>query len=264
MLFLRTGNFLTHAAVDGPPHAPAVVFVNGIGTDLRIWNDVVASLLPKVKAIRCDKRGHGLSELPPGEATMADLADDVAALMDQLRVARAVVVGVSVGGMIAQSLAARHPRRVAGLVLCCTAARIGDTAMWQARIDTVAAKGIEALADAVLARWFPPAVAARIPERAAGMRRMLQRTDPAGYAAVAAALRDADLTEATRALQLPTLCIAGSEDASTPPALVQSLASLIQDAEYLELAGSGHLPSVDAPTPTARAIENFLVEISHV
>ena len=263
MLFLRANGILTHAAVEGPPHAPAVVFANSLGTDFRIWNAVVARLGPRIRTIRYDMRGHGLTEATPGDYAIVTLADDLAALLEALRVRGAVVVGLSVGGMVAQALAARRPELVRALVLCCTAARVGDHGLWQARIDAVRAGGMAALADAVIARWVPPAVAARIPELVDGLRLMLLRTPAEGYAGICAALRDADLSNATRGLRLPTLCIAGSDDPATTPDVVGALAKMFNDARFVTLPGSGHLPPVDAPEATARQIESFLAEISH-
>lgn len=263
MIFLRANGILTHAALDGPPHAPAVVFANSLGTDLRIWDAVAARLGPRVRTVRYDMRGHGLSEATAGDYAMEVLADDLAALLDAVRVRGAVVVGLSVGGMVAQALAARRPDLVRGLVLCCTAARIGERALWQARIDAVRQQGMAALADAVIARWFPAAVIARIPEAVEGLRLMLLRTPPEGYAGICAALRDADLVPSTQALKLPTLCLAGSEDPATSPAVVQGLADLIEGARLSVIEGSGHLPIIDAPEATARHIESFLAEISH-
>jgi 3-oxoadipate enol-lactonase len=262
MIFLRANGLLTHCAVDGPPHAPAVVFANSLGTDLRIWDAVVARLGPRVRTIRYDMRGHGLSE-GGGPVAMAQLAEDLAALLDALRVRGAAIVGLSVGGLVAQALATARPDLARALVLCCTAARVGDVATWQARIDAVTAGGMAILVDAVMARWFPPAIAERHPDLVAGCRLMLLRTPADGYAGICAALRDADLTETTRRLAQPTLCLAGSEDAATPPAIVQALAALIAGSRYFELAGSGHLPCLDAPEATARAIEAFLAEITY-
>jgi 3-oxoadipate enol-lactonase len=263
MLFLRANGILTHASAEGPPHAPAVVFANSLGTDFRIWNAVMARLGPRVRTIRYDMRGHGLTQATPGDYTMDTLADDLAALLDALRVRGAVLVGLSVGGMVAQAVAARRPELVRGLVLCCTAARVGDHALWQARIDAVRGDGMASLADAVIARWFPPTIAARIPDLVEGLRLMLLRTPAEGYAGICAALRDADLTGTTRALRLPALCLAGSDDPATTPAVVGALASLIDGARFVTLPGSGHLPPVDAHEATARQIDSFLAEISH-
>jgi 3-oxoadipate enol-lactonase len=260
MRFAEHNGLLTHFAIEGAPFQPTVVFANSLGTDLRAWNAMVALLGPRVRTLRYDMRGHGLSSLGGASPSMHDLAADLAALMDAVAVRHAVVVGLSIGGMVAQALAAARPDLVRALVLSDTAARIGDVALWQARIDAVTAGGMAALTDGVIARWFPPAVQARDPMLVDGMRMMLLRTSPQGYAALCGALRDADLTSATAALTLPTLCVCGSDDLATTPTIVQGLAALISGARYVEIAGSGHLPPVDAPAETARAIEAFLVE----
>lgn len=260
MRFAEHQGLLTHFAIDGSPFQPTVVFANSLGTDLRAWDAMVALLGPRVRTLRYDMRGHGLSSLGGAAPTMQDLAADLAALMDAVAVRHAVVVGLSIGGMVAQALAKARPDLVRALVLCDTAARIGDSALWQQRIDAVTTGGMAALTDGVIARWFPQAVQARDPMLIEGMRMMLLRTSPQGYAALCGALRDADLTDATRALKVPTLCLCGSDDLATTPAIVQGLAGLIAGARYVEIAGSAHLPPVDAPAETAAAITAFLVE----
>lgn len=260
MRFAEHQGLLTHFAIEGTPFQPTVVFANSLGTDLRAWNALVHVLGPRIRTLRYDMRGHGLSSLGGASPSMHDLAGDLAALMDAVAVRHAVVVGLSIGGMVAQALAAARPDLVRALVLSDTAARIGDVALWQQRIDTVTADGMAALTDGVIARWFPPAVQERDPLLVEGMRMMLLRTSPAGYAALCGALRDADLTASTAALKLPTLCLCGSDDLATTPAIVQALAALISGARYVEIAGSGHLPPVDAPAETAAAITAFLVE----
>src|SRR6056297_460082 len=129
-----------------------VVFLNSLGTDLRIWDAVIAGLGANVPLLCLDKRGHGLSD--EGEITMNLLVEDVAALMNHLGLSHAVICGVSVGGMIAQGLATARPDLVAGLVLCCTGTRIGNAEGWNARIDTVRRDGIAAMSEAILERWF--------------------------------------------------------------------------------------------------------------
>jgi 3-oxoadipate enol-lactonase len=260
MRFAEHNGLLTHFVLEGPPFAPVVVFANSLGTELRIWNAAVEILGARVRTLRYDMRGHGLSSLGRGTPDMAALAADLAAIMDALGLRHAVVVGLSIGGMVAQALAAARPDLTRALVLCDTAPRIGDAALWQARIDAVSQGGMTALTDGVIARWFPQAVQARDPLLVEGLRTMLLRTAPEGYAALCAALRDADLTEATAALRLPTLCLCGSDDVATTPVMVRAMAALIPNARYAEIAGSGHLPPVDAPAATMAAIEAFLVE----
>ena len=232
-----------------------VVFLNSLGTDFRIWDEVIARLAPGTPTLCLDKRGHGLSD--EGPVTMDLLAGDVAALMDHLGLGKALLSGVSVGGMIAQALAATRPDLTAGLVLCCTGTRIGDAEGWNARIDTVTREGIAAIAGAILERWFSPGFRTTRSADLAGYRNMLLRTPATGYAATCAAIRDSDLTETTRALRLPALCIAGTEDRATPPELVRALAALIPGALFEMLGECAHLPPVEAPEAVARALREM-------
>ncbi|MEK9661133.1 MAG: alpha/beta fold hydrolase, partial [Alphaproteobacteria bacterium] len=143
-----------HYADERQGRALTLVFVNSLGTDFRIWDAVVARLPGHMGAVRHDKRGHGLSDAPPAPYALDDHVGDLAALLDHLRTGPAVIVGVSVGGMIAQALALSRPDLVEALVLCDTGACIGTEQMWNDRIDAVSANGLESIADAILLRWF--------------------------------------------------------------------------------------------------------------
>jgi len=247
-----------HTLRDGPTEATTLVFANSIGTDARVWDRVIGRLGGRFHTLRYDKRGHGLSETPAGPYTIDDHVADVAGLFDALGIGRAVVVGLSVGGMIAQGLAAARPALVAGLVLCDTARRIGPPEMWDQRIAAIRAGGIAALAEPILERWFSARFRESRPEELAGWRAMLTRTPVEGYLGTCAAIRDADLTTAARGIAVPTLCLVGSEDGATPPALVRELAGLIPGARCHEIAGAGHLPCVEAPDEVAGLIEGFV------
>lgn len=240
--------------IDGPLDAPTVVFASSLGTDLRLW-DPVLPLLPGLRLIRYDKRGHGLSDLG-GSFDIHDLAEDLAALIRALAPSGAVVVGLSIGGAIAQAVAARHPDLVRALVLSNTAARFGTPEAWQARSAAVEAGGMAAIAEAVLQRWFPEDFRAA-PEIAL-WRNMLLRCDPQGYIACCKVLAGCDLTASTAALTVPTLAIGGSEDEATPPDVVRATAELIRGASFHLLLGTGHLPVVDAPQAWAEQVLPFL------
>jgi 3-oxoadipate enol-lactonase len=171
-----------------------------------------------------------------------------------------VICGLSVGGQIALGLADRAPGRVSGLILMDTAHRIGTAESWNERIAAVERDGIGAIADMILARWLSAAFRQSHPAETAGIAAMLTRTPAAGYAATCAALRDSDLTAAARAVRVPTQCIVGGEDGSTPPDLVQSLAALIPDAAFTLLPGLGHLPCLERPDLVADLILRFIEE----
>ncbi|WP_048649284.1 3-oxoadipate enol-lactonase [Nitratireductor soli] len=260
MAFARVNGVVLHHEVRGPADGPVLVFSNSLGTDFRIWDAVAARLANNYRLVLYDKRGHGLSEATPQPYALTDHVDDLAALLDHLGVARAAIVGLSVGGMIAQGLAARRPDLVSALVLCDTAHKIGTDDLWNSRIEAVNTEGIAAIADGILQRWFTPAY--RSPDNAGfiGYTAMLTRTPVDGYAGTCAALRDAELTEATRALTIPALCVVGDQDGSTPPDLVRELAALIDGARFEIIDDAGHLPCIEQPAKTAALIDAFLRE----
>lgn len=238
----------------------AIVFVNSLGTDLRIWDEVIDRLPPDIPTLAYDKSGHGLSA--GGVASIDAFTTDLAALMDALGIKDALVCGVSVGGMIAQALASARPDLVGGLVLCSTGYRIGTSENWEERIVTVNQQGIEAMAEGILERWFAPSFHLVYPEIVAGYRLMLTRTPTAGYSAVCAAIRDADLENVAQSIQCLTLCIAGTDDLATPPNVVEALASAICDAQSKLYTSVGHLPCIEVPSVLADDILKHLETLS--
>jgi 3-oxoadipate enol-lactonase len=258
MAFARVNGVVLHYQDSGSKDLPALVFANSLGTDFRIWDEVVVRLEGRFRFIRYDKRGHGLSEATPPPYAMKDHVEDLAALLDHLQVREAAVVGLSVGGLVAQGLAALRPDLVRALVLCDTAPKVGTEELWAARIDTVTTKGIAAMADAILERWFTPPYRSADNPDFVGYHAMLTRTSVDGYAGTCAALRDADLTESTRALKLPVLCLVGDQDGSTPPDVVRAVADMIPGARFEIIKDCGHLPCIEQPDQTARLIGDFL------
>jgi 3-oxoadipate enol-lactonase len=256
------GDVQIHYREDGDPSGAPVVFANSLGTDLRLWDDVVP-LLPKgLRLIRYDKRGHGLSACPPAPYSMGALVTDAERLLDHLGVRDCVFVGLSIGGMIAQGLAVKRLDLVRGMVISNTAARIGTAQMWEDRIAAIRAGGIEALADAVMERWFSKAF--RRTEALTAWRNMLTRQPAEGYMGCAAAISGTDFYATTATLTLPTLAIAGSEDGSTPPDLVRETADLVRGSRFHLMRGAGHLPCVEKPGEYAELLTEFLEEIGHV
>lgn len=250
-----------HYALTGPQDGPALVLVNSLGTDFRLWDAFLPHLAPGWRVLRWDFAGHGLSEPMAGPCAIARHADDLAALMDHAGLTTAAVFGVSVGGQIGQQIAATRPGRVRALIAADTAAKIGDADFWAARIAAVREAGLAGMADAVLERWFPAAWRAAHPAELALWRMMLSRQSAEGYVATCEALRDADLTGQSRSIAAPTLVIAGLEDGSTPPELVRGLARLIPGARLAEIPGAGHLPMADAPAAVAAAVNPFLASL---
>ena len=261
---IDAGGVLLHVAESGPADGPALVFCNSLGTDLRLWDKVLGLLPEGLRVIRFDKRGHGLSELPGTGWGMGDLVADTAALLDALGVKDSLFVGLSIGGMIAQGLAAERPDLVRAMVLSNTGAKIGTPEMWAERVAACRAQGIEALADAVMTRWFSAAFRETRKAELAGWRNMLVRTPMEGYARCSEAIAESDLWESTVRLRLPTLAIAGSEDGSTPPDLVRETGELVPGSRFALVQGAGHLPCVEAPEVFAGHLRAFVSETGHI
>ena len=258
MPFAKINDAVMHYQVSGS--GTPILFSNSLGTDLRIWDAVVEMLGDGVRTIRYDTRGHGLSEHGDAPSTIAGYAADAAGLLDFLEVETTVVCGLSVGGMIAISLAAAHPDRVRGLILCDTAPRIGTDEMWNERIRSIAEDGLEAHVGPILERWFSREFRENQRDQLAGWRAMLVRTPKDGYLAVCAAIRDGDLSAEASAIGRPALCICGGEDAATPPALVREMAALIAESDFLLIDRAGHLPCIEQPAKMTAAIQAFLKE----
>jgi 3-oxoadipate enol-lactonase len=262
MRIARLDEINLHYKDEGPRDGPAVVFSNSLGTDLRLWDDVLPLLPAGLRLIRYDKRGHGLSDCPPAPYAMGTLVRDAEALLDHLEVKDCVFVGLSIGGMIAQGLAVKRLDLVRGLVLSNTAARIGTRQMWQDRISAVGSGGIDALADNILERWFAPEFHKN--DAFAAWRNMLIRQPQAGYIGCSSAIAGTDFITPTSGLRLPTLAIAGSEDGSTPPDLVRETAALIPGSRFEIIRRAGHLPCVEQPEAYAALLSTFLTEIGHI
>ncbi len=260
MVFSRIGELLVHHEKRGGAKGSTLALANSLGTDFRIWDPLLAELSDDHRIVRYDKRGHGLTSLGSAPCSMDDLAQDLASLLDRLEVGPAVIVGLSIGGMIAQALADRRPDLVRGLVLMDTAHKIGTVEMWDQRIAAVKAGGIEAIADGVLERWFSREFRANRRDELEGWRNMLVRTPAAGYIACSRAIRDTDLSERARALKVPALCMVGDEDGSTPVEVVRGLQALIAESELEIVEGAGHLPCIEHPARMARRIERFIDE----
>lgn len=251
-----------HYLETGAPDGAPVVFANSLGTDLRLWDAVLPHLPAGLRILRYDKRGHGLTDSPSAPYHMGALITDAERLMDHLGIRDAMFVGLSIGGMIAQALAVKRPDLVRAMVISNTAAKIGTPEIWQQRLDMLEAGGVEALADAVMDRWFSAAFRAT-PELAM-WRNMLTRTPAEGYGGCSAAISGTDLMATTAGLRLPTLAIAGSEDGSTPPELVRETADLVPGSRFHLIRGAGHLPCVEAPGEFARVLAEFLRATGHV
>ncbi|RDE09719.1 3-oxoadipate enol-lactonase [Pelagibacterium lacus] len=253
----QIGDVVVHYRHDPAPAGRAtVVFINSLGTDFRIWDDVRAEL--DCGTLAFDLRGHGLSGIGRTPYAIADLAGDLAGLMDALEIGAAVICGLSVGGQVAQELYHRRPDLVAGLVLCDTAARIGEPDFWNQRIATIRQSGLAAAAPGILARWFGAAFREKGGAQFQLAAAMFERQPVEGYLATCAAIAAYDRRADAAAIAVPVSVVVGSEDGATPPALVEAFAASIPGATFQIIEGAGHLPCVEAPGTVAAAIAGLI------
>ncbi|WP_299932140.1 3-oxoadipate enol-lactonase [uncultured Pelagimonas sp.] len=249
------GGYRLHYKVEGPKDGTPVVFANSLGTDLRMWDPIMPLLPQGLRILRYDKRGHGLSDTPDGRWSMGNLVHDVEQLMDLNGFKDAIFVGLSIGGMIAQGLAAKRLDLVRAMVLSNTAAKIGTREMWADRIKTVEEGGLEAALDGTMQRWFSAKFRDTI--EYTGWQNFHLRTPVRGWTGCAGAISGTDFISSTSGLRLPTLGIAGSEDGSTPPDLVRETLDLIPGSQFHLIRGAGHLPCIENPEEYARVLCDF-------
>src|SRR5262249_30429776 len=211
--------------LDGPSAAPVVTLSHSLATDLSMWEPQMGALGARYRVLRYDTRGHGGTDAPAGPYTLEQLARDAVELLDALRIERTHWVGLSMGGMIGQTLALASPGRLRSLALCDTSSRIPPEAkpLWDERIKTAETQGMEPLVEPTLGRWFTPAFRASQSRVLEGVRAMIRTTPPPGYAGCCHAIAALDLTDRLSAIALPTLVVVGEEDQGTPVAASRAI-----------------------------------------
>jgi 3-oxoadipate enol-lactonase / 4-carboxymuconolactone decarboxylase len=256
MPFTTNSDVRIHWALDGDDDKPAVVLLNSIGTDMSLWDDVLPFLRSSFHLLRIDTRGHGQSDAPKGDYSLRLLAEDIAAVMDDVGIPRAAVAGVSLGGMMAMELALKYPARVSALALICTSAAM-DKASWETRIETVRREGTQAIAGMAVGRFLSAPFAASHPQVVARMQHSIEAQADDGYAGAGAAIRDMALLDRLFAIHAPALVITGAADISTPfSGHGDILVSRIPEAQHREVEGA-HLPPIEAPEALAAALKSF-------
>ena len=256
------GHLIHYKHIPVSEERPTFVFINSIGTDFRIWEDVAHILKEHGNILLFDNRGHGLSDVVEDTRGLDDFTDDTVALLDHLSIKKCIIIGLSLGGMVAQIMANRIPQRIDGLVLCDTGYVIGNIQFWNERIKSVKEKGLASVSDTAMPRWFSGNFMKEEPIKVRGYKNMLERMPTTGYIKACEAIRDADLKDMAKEIKLPTLCIVGAEDKSTPPDEVKALADVIEGSGYSVIKDSGHLPCVDNPQVLSRLILEFANALS--
>lgn len=261
-MFAQINQVTLHYRRQGNAAQPALVFINSLGSDFRIWDAVVANFSADFQILCYDKRGHGLSDAPTGPYTMQDHSLDLKGLLEHLHIAKATLIGISVGGMIAQDFALRYPQQTQAIVLCDTGAKIGTEESWNARIEAIQKQGLGEVAKTVIGRWFTPAFFEHRAAEANGYYNMLSRTSIEGYIGTCTALRDTDLRPKLDQIKAPALVLCGESDQSTPPALSEAMAEAL-GAKLELIPDAAHLPCIEQPEYMSQKIRDFLRD-SHV
>lgn len=258
MPLIQANGVTLHYELAGPAAAPVVVFSNSIGTTLEMWDAQVAALSGRYRCLRYDTRGHGRSPVIDAPVDVRGLARDLRGLLDALEIPRAHVVGLSLGGMTAQALAIDEPDRVDRLVLMATAACLPPPEGWRQRAALVRARGMAAIADAVIPRWFTPSFQRTHPAAVAAVLERFIRTAPTGYAACCDAIAALDLRPQLGRITAPTLVIAGADDPATPVSLLEELRAGIPGADLLILPQAAHLLAIEQAASVNHRLADFL------
>ncbi len=254
---IRVAGCRLHYDIDGPTDAPALMLLHSLGTTTELWSGQLERFCGSFRVVRCDLRGHGRSDAPPGPYALARLGHDVLAVLDAIPLARAHICGVSLGGLLAMWLALHAPHRVDRIVPANTAARLGTHDLWSERIRLATASGLHAVANTVIKRWFTASFRQDHPATVNRFREMFATCSLDGYAGACAALRDADLLDDIHRIEAPTLVVTGCHDAATPSAVGQLIVERVPRARRLEL-DAAHLSNVEQAAAFTSGVHDFL------
>ena len=259
MSFATANGVRHYYRLEGLEGRPVLVLSHSISTDHGMWEPQMPDLLRHFQVLRYDTRGHGASDSLPGDYSVEQLARDALALVDHLGIHRFAWCGLSMGGTIGQWLALHAPDRLTHLVLANTSARIGNRALWEARIKSVRDGGMAGIVDLAMHRFFSAKTLQGRDPHASSVRSVLLATNPEGYLGCCVALRDFDSTQQIKQISVPTLVIAGDQDVSTPwENNGEVLAHDIPNAKAVRLPAA-HLSNIDQPRSFTAALLQFLL-----
>ncbi len=247
-----------HYALEGD--GPVVTMSHSLGCSLSMWDDQARALKGRYRVLRFDTRGHGQTSAPPGAYTLDQMADDLYGLLTGLGVKETHFVGLSMGGMIGQVFALKHPAMVRSLILCDTTSRYPKEArpMWEERIRTVEAKGMEPLVEPTLQRWFTAPFRQRRRDVMERVGAMVKSTPAQGYIGCSHAIPKIDVTDRLREVRCPALVIVGEEDPGTPVEMARAIHAALPMAELAILRSASHLSNMEQPEEFNRVLLGFL------
>ncbi|HVQ74517.1 MAG TPA: 3-oxoadipate enol-lactonase [Candidatus Binatia bacterium] len=243
---------------------PVVTMSHSLACNLGMWDEQVRALRNRYRVLRYDTRGHGQTEAPAGAYTLDQLAEDLRGLLGALKIDRTHFVGLSMGGMIGQTFALKHPGVFESLVLCDTTSRYPAQAapLWEERIKTVAAKGMEPMVAPTLERWFTAPFRARKPDMMERVGGMIRNTPVAGYIGCCQAIPKIDVTARLGEVRIPALVIVGEEDPGTPVEMARAIHAALPSAELAILRSASHLSNLEQPEEFTRVLGGFLDKVS--
>lgn len=241
----------------GDASKPALVFSNSLGTKYRMWQPQIAHFQQDYYVICYDTRGHGGSEAPQGPYSLEQLGQDVVNLLDHLDIAKAAFCGISMGGLTGQWLAIHKPERFSQVIVCNTAAKIGQEQAWQDRAVLVREQGLAPIAATAASRWFTDPFIQSNPAVVAELSNDLGAGSPEGYASCCEALAKADVREQLSSIQIPVLIIAGQQDPVTTVADGQFMQQRIANSRLFEINAS-HISNIEQPEAFNQAVQTFL------
>lgn len=241
-------------SVDGPADAPVLVLSSSLGATRDMWLPQLERFSREFRVVRFDHPGHGRSAVSDDPVTIEGIGQAVVEILDGQGIERISFCGLSLGSAVGQWMAAHRPERIERLVLCSTAARFPGPDVYLRRAVTVRERGVAAISDAVVERWFTPGFRARRPSVVADSRAMLESTPPAGYAACCEAVVAFDGRDDLGVIAAPTLVIAGAEDPATTVELARALRDAIPGAKLVTIANAAHLSNVEQPEAVGDAI----------
>jgi 3-oxoadipate enol-lactonase len=259
MAFANLNGLTVHYELIGNPRAKnLIVFSNALGTDFRIWLPVFDELPDDMAFLLHDMRGHGLTSDPGTPFTIDTLADDLIALVEHLKLRPPILCGLSVGGLVVQAVAVKRPDLVKKLIVCNSAAKLGDAGTWNTRIEAIRKDGLGAIGEATMSRWFTPDFHRERAADVAGYRLMVERQNVESYIRTAEAIRDADYRAQVKDLKLPTLFLAADQDGSVPAQMVEDAADLVEGSAFEVIEACGHMTPVEQPEQLAALILDFI------
>ena len=254
------GGFARNFRIDGPDGAPWLVLSNSLGADLSMWDPQVEMLASRFRVLRYDTRGHGLTGTPPGPYGLADLVQDVVALLDHLEIERVSFIGLSLGGMTGLGFALDHPRRIERLICCDARADAPEAYVkgWTDRIALVEKSGTRSLAAATVERWLSPRTRAEQPELVRRLEEMIGATSDAGYTGCAGALQRVDYLPRLPAITCPALFVVGALDAATPRDVMADMAGRVPGSRFEIVPEAAHISNLDNVSVFNGFVDAFL------